>query len=206
MAWNLTAQVVESCSCNMLCPCWFGVQELMVMDQGWCDSALLFHIREGNSDGVDLDGCTVVLAGDFPGPTLFDGNGTQRLYVDEAATAQQRRELEAIFQGTKGGPMEIIAGLTTKWLPTQFVNIEIREEDNVFTATVGDFGKVRSAALQDEEGRPMTMQNVGFASALQFDKLTAQLAPSGTQWFDRDLPRPFETRSGVRSTCHWSVN
>ena len=35
MAWNLRAQVIESCSCNMLCPCWFGVTDLMVMDRGW---------------------------------------------------------------------------------------------------------------------------------------------------------------------------
>jgi hypothetical protein len=34
MAWNLTADFIETCSCNMLCPCWYGVRELMVMDQG----------------------------------------------------------------------------------------------------------------------------------------------------------------------------
>ena len=29
MAWNVKAEFVESCSCNMLCPCWYGVKELM---------------------------------------------------------------------------------------------------------------------------------------------------------------------------------
>jgi hypothetical protein len=29
MAWNLTAEFTETCSCNMLCPCWYGVKELM---------------------------------------------------------------------------------------------------------------------------------------------------------------------------------
>ena len=24
MAWNLKGQMIESCSCNMFCPCWFG--------------------------------------------------------------------------------------------------------------------------------------------------------------------------------------
>ena len=43
------------------------------MDQGWCASAITFRAREGNSDGVTLDGRTVVFAIDFPGPTLFDG-------------------------------------------------------------------------------------------------------------------------------------
>ena len=58
----------------MLCPCWFTVQELMIMDQGWCASAIAFRARDGNSDGVALGGRTVVFAVDFPGPTLFDGN------------------------------------------------------------------------------------------------------------------------------------
>jgi hypothetical protein len=99
----------------MLCPCWFGVAELMVMDQGWCASALLFVISQGTSASIDLTGCKVVLAFDLPGPTLFDGNGVARLYIDESATAGQRRELEAIFQGTRGGPMEILAGLMSRW-------------------------------------------------------------------------------------------
>ena len=33
MAWNLKGQMIQSCSCNMFCPCWFGVQELMIMDE-----------------------------------------------------------------------------------------------------------------------------------------------------------------------------
>jgi hypothetical protein len=128
MAWTLTGRLIESCSCNMLCPCWFGVKELMVMDQGWCASAIVFPIQRGNSDGVDLGGRTVVLAADWPGPTLFDGNSTARLYIDDAANAEQRRELEAIFTGKKGGPMEVLAGLVTRWLPTRTASIDLKED------------------------------------------------------------------------------
>ena len=93
MAWNLTAEFTETCSCNMLCPCWYRVQELMVMDQGWCAGAWLLRVQQGSADGVDLSGRTLAIALDFPGPTLYDGNGTARLYVDDAASADQRREL-----------------------------------------------------------------------------------------------------------------
>ena len=101
MAWQMSGQLIESCSCNMFCPCWFTVQELMIMDRG-CASAIAFRTRDGNSDGVPLGGRTVVFAVDFPGPTLFDGNGTARLYIDESASADQRRELEAICSGGRG--------------------------------------------------------------------------------------------------------
>ena len=104
MAWNLTADFIETCSCNMLCPCWYGVRELMVIDQGWCASVWLLRVQQGNAEGVTLGGRTLAMAFDFPGPTLYDGNGTARLYIDDGASAEQRRELEAIFQGTKERP------------------------------------------------------------------------------------------------------
>jgi hypothetical protein len=51
----------------------------------------------------------------------------------------------------------------------------------------------------------MTMQHVGFAVALQFDRQTAELAPStGTRWADPDLPRQWESRSGAVGTFTWS--
>jgi hypothetical protein len=50
------------------------------------------------------------------------------------------------------------------------------------------------------------MQNAGFATALQFDDLTAQLAPSdGTRWSDSDVPRQFAAKSGVAATFTWRV-
>lgn len=203
MSWNLKARLIESCSCNMLCPCWFGPAELMVMDQGWCASPLLFRIAEGNADGVDLSGSTVVVAADFPGPTLYDGNGTARVYIDEESTDAQRQALEAIFQGKRGGPMAILAGLMTAWLPSQYPKIEVEEDGDTLTATVGDFGRIESSLLVNEAGERMKLQNAGFTMAFQFDNQTGDLAPSGSRWSDPEMPRTYETRSGVQGDCFW---
>ena len=202
MAWNITARWIESCTCNMLCPCWFGVKDLAVQDQGWCATADIFIIQRGSSDGVDLSGRIVADTWYFPGPTFLDGNGTGRLYVDDAATAEQRGELEAIFQGKKGGPLEPLDALITTWLPTQTTRIEIEEEGDTLTATVIGAGRVKSQRLKNEAGRPTTMQNAGFASALQIE--TLQLAPSsGSRWSDPEVPRQFETKSGVVANLNW---
>jgi hypothetical protein len=206
MPWSLTAEIIESCSCNMLCPCWYGVKELMVFDRDYCASPLLFRIREGDADGVDIGGLPVVVAFDFPGPTMFDGNATARLYIGDAASPEQRSRLEPIFQGKKGGPMEILGSLVSTWKPTAVAAIEIREEGENLTAKVGDFGHITSQLLKNDTGAPMTMSNVGFAVALQFDSHAAQLAPSGSQWRDPAMPREYETRSGARATCRWSVS
>jgi hypothetical protein len=115
--------------------------------------------------------------------------------------------LEAIFQGTKGGPMAIVGGLVTKWLPTHATKINIQEQDGTLTATVAGCGQVQSQRLTNEAGQPTTMQNTGFTTALQFDNQAAQLAPSGgTHWADPDMPRPFETKSGAVATFTWRVS
>jgi hypothetical protein len=205
MAWNLTADFMENCSCNMLCPCWYGVKELMIMDQGYCGGLLLFRIRQGNADGVDLSGRTVALAADWPGPTLLDGNGTGRIYVDDGANADQRRELEAILQGKKGGPMEILGGLVSTWLPTRGTRIDVQEHNGQLAATVAGAGEFSAQRLTNDAGQPTTMQNTGFTTALQFDNQAAQLAPSASRWSDPDMPRRFETKSGAMASFTWRV-
>ena len=207
MAWNLSAEFIETCSCNMLCPCWYGVKELMVMDQGWCASTWLLRVQQGNVDGVNLDGRTLAIALDFPGPTLLDGNGTARLYMDDGSSVEQRQALEAIFQGKRGGPMEILAGLVSTWLPTLSTSIAIQEQNGALTATVAQFGQVQSQRLTNDAGQPMIMQNTGFTTALLFDNQAAQMAPSsGTTWSDPDMPRRFETKSGAVATFTWTGN
>ena len=204
MAWRLTGQLIETCSCNMFCPCWFTVQELMIMDQGWCASAIAFRTRDGNSDGVALGGRTVVFAVDFPGPTLFDGNATARLYVDEEANADQRRELEAICSGQKGGPMAAIAPLIAKWLPARSAKIDVADEGDAITVTVGDAGRVESRRLRDPQGQGFTLRGGGFVTGLGMEEV--DLAPSGSRWTDPDL-RQFdnEIRRPRRIQLEWVI-
>jgi hypothetical protein len=185
----------------MFCPCWFLVKELMIMDQGWCASAIAFRVRVGNADSVNLGGRTLVFGVDFPGPTLFDGNATARLYLDEGASGDQRRELESIFQGQKGGPMAAISPLISKWLPTQAADISVKDEGESITITVANVGEVQSRRLQDGDGRGFELRGGGFVAALGME--VADLAPSASTWSDPDL-RKFETKSGARGDFTWS--
>ena len=201
MAWRLTGELIETCSCNMFCPCWFAVQELMIMDQGWCGGAIAFRTRSGDSNGITLGGRTIVFAVDFPGPTMFDGNATARLYVDDAASADQRRELEAICSGQKGGVMAAIAPLVAKWLPARSAKIDVADNGDAITVTVGDAGRVESRRLRDPQGHGFTLQGGGFVSGFGMEKV--DLASSGSHWTDPDL-RQFTTKSGARGAFSWS--
>ncbi len=206
MAWTIKGEFVETCSCNMLCPCWYGVQELMLMDRGWCASPWLIRIEEGESNGVDISGCNVVLTTYFPGPTLFDGDGTGRVYLDQNNSTEQRRELEAIFTATRGGPLEVIGSLVNKWLPTQVTDIVVTEEDGTIKAGVGDFGSIVSTRMVNEEGNTVTLHDAGFSLVWQFNNNITEMAPSdGTSWHDPDMPLEWEGRSGAVGHFTWSV-
>src|SRR5918992_69792 len=203
MAWTLTGHMTENCSCNMFCPCWFAVQEYMIMDQGWCAGSLTFQIEEGESDGVDLSDRTVTVLVDWPGPTLFDGNGTARVYIDDGTSDEQASELAAIFQGQRGGTFEILAGLISTWLPVEKVPIRVSRDGDVITANVGSVGQVSSKALRDDEGHGFAISGGGFVSAFGMDE--AELAPSvGTRWSDSEMPREFEAKSGARGRINMS--
>ena len=132
----------------------------------------------------------------------MDGNGTIRLYIDDGASAAQQRELDGFFSGAKGSPMEILAGLVTTLLPTKTARIEVKDDGGNLTATVGNFGVIKSQPMKDEAGRPIVIQNAMLFQHLQLGD--PQIEPSGHRWTDPDLPRPFDTVSGSRTTFSWS--
>jgi hypothetical protein len=200
MAWNLTGTLIEACSCNVFCPCWYAVPEVALPDKGFCTGAVTFRLQDGSSDGVNLSGCTVVLAIDFPGPKFFDGNATGKLYIGDAAGSEQRRELEPIFQGQKGGPMAMLAPLIRKWLPTQSRGITVREDGDNITVSVAGVGEVQSRLLKDQEGKGFELRGGGFVGGLGMD--VALITHTSIRWSDADLPR-MESNSGGRGKFNW---
>lgn len=199
MAWQLTGQIHEACSCKLLCPCWLGPE--IEPDQGWCGGMILFDIQQGHSDGVDLSGCKAVFFGEWPG-NFWAGQGTARLIIDEATTADQRRELEAILSGQKGGPMAAVASaVITTLLPTQYAPIQVAWGDET-TATIGQAGALRSRLLKDSAGRPATVQGAAAMAAFQLERMEVAYA-AGTRVSAPQM-QPWEGSSSTRSRIAWS--
>lgn len=198
MAWQVRGRSIELCSCKMLCPCWLGAEG--EPDQGWCSGAFAFDIQEGNADGVNLGGFKVALSADFPA-NFFQGSGTARLYIDEGADADQRRELEAIFSGKKGGHLEALFGaVIANWLPAEATKVDIQWGDNP-SLTVGSVGQAKLVALKDEGGRPTKVQGAAAQAGFQIESM--DLASSkGSRWTDPEL-RNWEGDSGTLHTFNW---
>ncbi|MBS9717253.1 DUF1326 domain-containing protein [Pseudohalocynthiibacter aestuariivivens] len=205
MSWNLTGELVETCNCNMLCPCWFGQADLMLLDQGYCATSLLLRVNEGSHNGVDISGQNAIANLHFPGPTLFDGNGTGRIFVDTGASDAQANALEAILQGGSGGGMEVPASLLSSWLPTKRSAITVSEADGAISANVEGIGEMSSKRLVNELGKTMSLHNSVFSMAFGFNDHIGDLAPSdGTAWNDPDMPEVWKGRSGVVGQISWA--
>lgn len=200
MGWKISGRSIELCSCKMLCPCWLGADG--EPDRGWCAGVFAFDIREGESDGVKLDGTHAAFTGEWPG-NFFGGNGTLRVYIDESATSEQRRELEAIFSGKKGGHLEgLLGAVITKRLPAQVSKIEIQWGDTP-SLTIGTVGRAKLQPIKDAAGRPTKVQGAAAQAGFQIDSM--DLASSkGSSWSDPDM-RAWEGDSGTLHHFSWSA-
>jgi hypothetical protein len=199
MVWHVTGKSTELCSCKMMCPCWLGPEG--EPDQGWCSGAFGFEIENGESEGVDLSGNCVALAADWPG-NFFHGNGTGRLYLDARASGEQRRELEAIFSGKKGGMFgAVIGGIIANWLPARVANVDI-QWGKTSSLSVGEVAKAQMKALDDGAGNPTRVSGAVAQGALQIDGM--QLASAkGSRWADPEM-RAWDGDSGTLHSFDWS--
>jgi len=82
--WSFTADVAESCSCKIPCPCNFGRPT-----DSRCLGSRLIQITAGNIGEADLAGISFVVT--------FEMDKWTRIYVDETLGDAQMRAFDKIF-------------------------------------------------------------------------------------------------------------
>src|ERR671933_1342577 len=135
MAWSLKGSYVETCSCELMCPCNLSLDHGATYD--FCRVTLVFNIREGEIDGTDVGGLTVAAIADTP-KVMTDGNWRLGVFIDAAASDEQAEKLGAVFSGQLGGPMEALGPLVGENLGVERAPIEVREEGLTHSVKIGD--------------------------------------------------------------------
>jgi hypothetical protein len=135
MAWSLKGSYVETCSCELMCPC------NMSMDHGatydFCRVTLAFHIREGEVDGTDISGLNVAIVADTP-KVMTEGNWRLGVFLDERASEEQGEKLVQVFSGQLGGPMAGLAPMIGEMLGVERAAIEIEDDGLRHSVRIGD--------------------------------------------------------------------
>jgi hypothetical protein len=93
MSWHLRGSYVETCSCELMCPCNLSLDHGATYD--FCRVTLVFNIREGAVDATDIAGCKVAMIADTP-KVMTEGNWRVGVFVGEEASDAQFVERAAI--------------------------------------------------------------------------------------------------------------
>jgi hypothetical protein len=162
--WQIRGEYLENCNCEVLCPCLLGPRSSRGGAQarpteGYCDVPLVFRIEAGEFDGVALDGTHVALVVHTPGP-MGDGDWTAGLYLDEAASGEQRAALESIFTGRAGGVMAGVCALVATWLPTRLAPIRFGLHGRRRWATIPGVLDVEIEGIEGRDRRETWIDNV----------------------------------------------
>ena len=123
IAYRLEGQLLEVCTCNILCPCWVGEDP----DGGTCDGVLSWHIDKGSVNGIDVSGRTFAILTHIPG-NILKGNWRVVVFVDDGATAEQQQALIDVWTGKLGGPVADLAQLVGEVIAVERVPIRFKVE------------------------------------------------------------------------------
>lgn len=139
--WKITGQLEEACSCDAACPCWFDSKPTKMT----CSGGQVLFIQKGNYGKVRLDGLAVGNMSQSPeGQSMMGSFGNWNFsfyYVDEKATPEQRKGLEAIAA-------KILEPGASKKTETRYVPITRKIEGKDHEIILGQYGSFRGHLIE----------------------------------------------------------
>jgi hypothetical protein len=160
MAWSLKGSYVETCSCDLICPCNASFDHGATYD--YCRVTLVFSIKDGAIDGTDVSGLNVAAIADTP-KVMTDGNWKLGVFVDERASDEQMEKLVGVFSGQLGGPMAALAPLVGEMLGVERAPIEVVDDGVRHSVRVGeviDFQIEDIVPFGVETGQPVRFEGM----------------------------------------------
>ena len=123
---------------------------------------LVFHIKDGAVEDVDVTGLSVAAVADTP-KVMTDGNWRLGVFIDAAASDEQAEKLGGVFSGELGGPMEALGPLAGENLGVERASIEVREDGLKHSVKIGDavdFEVEDIVPLGVESGQPARLVGI----------------------------------------------
>ena len=155
MSWNLSGRYVETCSCELMCPCNLSFDHGATYD--YCRVTHCFDIEQGEIEGTDVSGLKFVAIADTP-KVMTEGNWKLGAFVDANVSDEQMDKIVKVFTGQLGGPMEGLAPLIGEVLGVERATIEVGHDGLRHSVRVGDaidFEIEDVVPFGVEDGRPI---------------------------------------------------
>ena len=142
--WNITGSYFEVCNCDAICPCRrIDGEAGGNSTTGTCEFAVSWKVTEGEANGIDLAGCSAVIAGYFTDDESMSP-WTIVLYIDDRCSEDQASAMERIFLGKAGGdPAKKFAGAFGDVIAVRRVRIELDHTADSQQMKIGEFVDVK---------------------------------------------------------------
>lgn len=198
MGWSISGRFFENCSCDAICPCtWSNMS--MTATHDYCRAALAFEIEQGDVDGVDVGGRTVVLVIETE-PNMAAGNWKAGLVIDDGASGEQAEAIGRVMSGAAGGPPAALGPLISEFLGVEQHPLSIARDGSSHTVTIGE-SSYTGTPMATPTGDPVELTNIVVHPAgpsLQIAPANADISILGISWSGSDL-------SGFTSTFDWAA-
>ena len=197
--WWAEGLLFENCNCTAVCPGHIHFSQKCTHEV--CHGFWAIRFDGGRAGDVDLAGVDVVVVYETP-QVMVDGGWKQVIIVSDRATAAQRRGVEEILTGMRGGPWEILARFVGDAKPTRSARIRIEEAPGRKSVTVKG---VLEGAVEAIRGRnrtePVTFENI----YNQIHDTSQTIARGSTRYDDGEIVIANEGTHGLWSSFRWSA-
>src|SRR3977135_1247747 len=121
--WMMKGQVIISCNCDYGCPCNVNGRPTT----GNCEGGWTWHIEQGSSGDLRLDGLNIGLYCNWPA-AIHEGNGVATYLIDDGADEAQRGALRPLLEGAAGGPWGVFRKTFRERHGPRYVHYEVDAE------------------------------------------------------------------------------
>jgi hypothetical protein len=153
MPYRMSGRFFEACDCYVPCPCWFEQDP----DEGECTGVVAWQIENGEIDGVDVTGLSVVSVSQHGGQRGLSHQMRVVLLLDASANDAQHAVLEAAFSGRLGGALGELGQVTGDLAAVEPAKIAFVADNGTTRIDVPKRVGVRSKIVRGSTKRPITI-------------------------------------------------
>jgi hypothetical protein len=198
--WHARGLLFENCNCQLVCPGHMHFNQACTHER--CLGYWAIRVDEGAYGDLPLAGLKALIAFDCP-QHMIEGNWTEVVIIDEAASPPQREALETILTGHAGGSWALLAKFVARRLETRFLPIEFAEDPHTKRARIPG---VLDASITEIKGRdrekPVIFENI----FNQIHASTQVLALGSTTYDDGVIHIETMQTHGLHSRFEWIVS
>ena len=162
MSYRMKGRFFEACDCFVPCPCWFD----SAPTEDECSGVIAWQIENGEIDGVDVTGLSVVSASQHGGHRERPHRMRVVLVLDSNADKEQRAVLGQAFSGKLGGPLGELSHVSGHVAGVQVGNISFVADNDKTRLDIGKMVAVRTKMLRGSTKHPITIGDGVMATLL----------------------------------------